>query len=112
PRHWKLRRRSGFLRQLREVCANLHGRWHGRPPPGCESPVLLSSSQLNGISTVRRAPCPGFDSTVSVPPTPLVRSLIEIGPRRRRSSSSLVYRPEKLNPRPLSSITRKTFASS
>src|SRR5208282_5677588 len=49
--------------------------------------------QFNGISMVRRAPCPGLDSTVSVPPTLRVLSFIEIGPRRSRSSSSLAYRP-------------------
>src|SRR6266436_1660305 len=61
-----------------------------------------------GTSTVKREPCPGVDSTVNTPPRLRVRSLIEMGPSLRRSNSSPVKRPAKLNPSPLSSTTRTT----
>ena len=54
---------------------------------------------------ISRAPCPGFDSTVRIPPTVRARSLMEMGPNRRRSNSSPVNRPAKLKPSPLSSTT-------
>ena len=54
--------------------------------------------QPRGTSTVKRAPCPGVDSTVNTPPTLRVRSLIEMGPNRSRSNSSPVKRPAKLKP--------------
>src|SRR5579871_3851030 len=66
----------------------------------------------SGTSIVRRAPCPGFDSTVRTPFTVRVRSLMEMGPSRRRSSSSPVKRPAKLKPSPLSSTTKSSLLSS
>src|SRR5450432_3052377 len=74
--------------------------------------VFAIECQPSGISIVKRAPCPGFDSTVKTPPTVRVRSLMEIGPSRRRSSSSPVNRPAKLKPSPLSSTTKTKRLSS
>src|SRR3984893_14378582 len=47
-----------------------------------------------------------------MPPTVRVRSLMEIGPSRKRSSSSPVNRPAKLKPSPLSSTTSTRRLSS
>ena len=76
------------------------------------SNVCLSKRQPSGTSIVRRAPWPGFDSTVRTPFTVRARSLMEMGPSRRRSNSSPVKRPAKLKPSPLSSTTKSRRLSS
>src|SRR6202043_161231 len=101
-----------FHRRRRGVYADLHGRWRDRQPSRLEFEVSsLWPYQPRGIFIVKRAPCPGVDSTVNTPPTLRVRSLMEIGPNRRRSNSSPEKRPAKLKPSPLSSTTRTTSPS-